>query len=122
MDQDRQKSAKNELRRERGCVCLLHAHLVFVTKYPKNIFSSEWLKDMREIFEIVCRNFEASLKEFNGEGNHVHLLVEYPPKVSISKLVNSLKGVSSRLLKQKILIFTERERYGLPVILRVAAV
>lgn len=36
----------------------------------------------------------------NGENDHVHLLVEYPPKVSISKLVNSLKGVSSRLLRK----------------------
>jgi putative transposase len=32
--------------------------------------------------------------EFDGEGDHVHLLVNYPPKVSVSSLVNSLKGVS----------------------------
>jgi putative transposase len=37
--------------------------------------------------------------ESDGEDNHVHLLVNYPPKVSISTLVNSLKGVSSRLLR-----------------------
>jgi len=35
----------------------------------------------------------------NGEGDHVHLLIDYPPKVALSKLVNSLKGASSRLLK-----------------------
>ena len=39
--------------------------------------------------------------EFEGEKDHVHLLVNYPPKVSISKLVNSLKGVSARLLRKK---------------------
>ena len=39
--------------------------------------------------------------EFDGENDHVHLLVNYPPKVSISKLVNSLKGVSSRMIRQK---------------------
>ena len=33
--------------------------------------------------------------------NHVHLLVFYPPKVRLSELVNSLKGVSSRLLKKE---------------------
>jgi putative transposase len=37
--------------------------------------------------------------EFNGEANHVHLLVNFPPKVAISKPVNSLKGVSSRRLR-----------------------
>jgi len=39
--------------------------------------------------------------EFNGEDNHVHLLVSFPPKVSVTKLVNSLKGVSSRRLRQE---------------------
>ena len=43
--------------------------------------------------------FEVELKEFNGEGDHVHLVVNYPPKYSVSALVNSLKGVSSRLLR-----------------------
>lgn len=53
------------------------------------------------IFKEVCLDFNAHLKEFNGEGDHVHLLVEYPPKVSVTKLVNSLKGVSSRLIRKK---------------------
>ncbi|STY61034.1 Transposase and inactivated derivatives [Mannheimia haemolytica] len=39
--------------------------------------------------------------EFDGEDDHVHLLVEYPPKVAISHLVNSLKGVSSRMIRKK---------------------
>ena len=33
--------------------------------------------------------------------DHVHLLVTYPPKVSVSRLVNSLKGVSSRMIRKK---------------------
>ncbi|MCF1512617.1 IS200/IS605 family transposase, partial [Streptomyces glomeratus] len=47
----------------------------------------------------VCGSFETELKEFNGESDHVHLLVHYPPKVALSKLINSLKGVSSRYLR-----------------------
>ncbi len=49
----------------------------------------------------VCGDVEAELVEFTGESNHVHLLVDYPPKVAVSKLVNSLKGVSSRRLRQE---------------------
>lgn len=49
----------------------------------------------------MCEDFEAELVEFNGENNHVHLLVNFPPKVTVSKLVNSLKGVSSRRLRQE---------------------
>jgi putative transposase len=43
----------------------------------------------------------AELREFNGETDHVHLLVHYPPKVALSRLVNSLKGVSARRLRQE---------------------
>jgi len=46
-------------------------------------------------------DFEAQLIEFDGEDDHVHLLVHYPPKVSASNLANSLKGVSSRMIRKK---------------------
>jgi putative transposase len=97
-----QKSTNlTELRRGRTCVFLMHVHLVFVTKYRKQVFSKQILADLKEIFTDVCCDFEAQLIEFEGEGDHVHLLVNYPPKVSVSKLVNSLKGVSSRLIRKK---------------------
>jgi putative transposase len=54
---------------------------------------------LKLLFEKVCDDFEATLVEFDGEEDHIHLLVNYPPKISLSSLVNSLKGVSSRKLK-----------------------
>ncbi len=54
---------------------------------------------MRGIFSTVCRDFGASLVEIDGESDHVHLPITYLPKLSVAGLVNSLKGVSSRLLK-----------------------
>ena len=92
---------ETDLRRGRHVVFNLHVHLVFVAKYRRKVFTKELLDDMRQIFESVCTDFEAQLVEFDGENDHVHLLVNYPPKVSISKLVNSLKGVSSRMIRQK---------------------
>jgi putative transposase len=89
------------LRAGRYCVFNLHVHLVFVTKYRYGVLTPEALESLGEIFKDVCRDFEAELVETNGEEDHVHLLVHYPPKVPVSKLVNSLKGVSSRLLKKK---------------------
>ena len=92
---------ETDLRRGRYVVFNLHVHLVFVTKYRQKVFTKEILDDMQQIFESVCSDFEAQLVEFDGENDHVHLLVNYPPKVSISKLVNSLKGVSSRMIRKK---------------------
>lgn len=92
---------KTEIRTGRHCVFNIHTHLVFVTKYRKAVFTTIHLDSLKIILGKVCSDFEAELIEFNGEHDHVHLLVNYPPKVAISKLVNSLKGVSSRKLRQQ---------------------
>ena len=90
-----------DIRRGRHVICNLHAHLVFVTKYRRGVFTDDMLTRCEEVMRDVCAGFEAELREFNGEADHVHLLVHYPPKVALSKLVNSLKGVSSRYLRQE---------------------
>ncbi|OKJ19427.1 IS200/IS605 family transposase [Streptomyces sp. CB01580] len=89
------------IRTGRHCAFALHAHLVFVTKYRHRVFEDVHLTRMEEVMRAVCEDFECELVEFNGEDNHVHLLVNFPPKVALSKLVNSLKGVSSRRLRQE---------------------
>jgi putative transposase len=91
----------SDLRHGRHCVSDIHVHLVFVTKYRKAVFEKKHLVTMKTIFEKVCTDFEAKLVEMDGESDHVHLLVWYPPKIPVSKLVNSLKGVSSRLMKKQ---------------------
>jgi putative transposase len=58
------------------------------------------LNDLRSVFASVCEDFESELIEMDGEDDRVHLLVNYPPKVAVSALVNSLKGVSSRCLRK----------------------
>ena len=79
----------------------MHVHLVFVTKYRRGVFRQEHLDSLHRILADVCKDFDAELIEFNGERDHVHLLINYPPKVALSALVNSLKGVSSRLLRKE---------------------
>ncbi|MEO3805593.1 IS200/IS605 family transposase [Nonomuraea sp. B1E8] len=91
----------SDIRTGRHCVFVLHAHLVFVTKFRHRVFAGEHLTRLEEIMRAVCAGFETELREFNGEDNHVHLLVDFPPKVALSKLVNSLKGVSSRRMRQE---------------------
>lgn len=92
---------ETEIRHGRHVVFNLHVHLVFVTKYRRNVFTTAILEDLKLIFASVCRDFGAELVEFDGEDDHVHLLVNYPPKVAVSNLVNSLKGVSSRMIRRK---------------------
>ena len=93
---------KNEtnIRRGRHCVFLMHVHLVFVTKYRRKIFDQDAIEKLRSYFASVCADFNVEQVEMDGERDHVHLLINYPPKLAISNLVNSLKGVSSRLLRR----------------------
>jgi len=91
----------DDIRTGRHCAFLLHAHLVFVTKYRHKVFADRHLRRMEEIMRAVCADSGTELVEFNGKTDHVHLLVNFQPKVAVSKLVNSLKGVSSRQLRQE---------------------
>ncbi|HEK2072792.1 TPA: IS200/IS605 family transposase, partial [Proteus mirabilis] len=84
----------------RHCVFLMHIHLVFVTKYRRKIFDQDAIEKLRGYFASVCADFDVERVEMDGERDHVHLLINYPPKLAISNLVNSLKGVSSRLLRR----------------------
>ena len=87
------------IRRGRTVVYTIHAHLVFTPKYRRGPFTDEILTRCEEVMRAVCADFETELVQFNGEPDHVHLLVHYPPKVSLSRLDGSLKGVSARRLR-----------------------
>lgn len=107
-------SVTDDIRRGRSCVFALHVHLVFVTKYRRGVLTAEHLDLLGDVFAAVCADFAAVLVESNGEDDHVHLLVEYPPTVQLSRLVNSLKGVSSRRLRQQFRVRTHREHLWSP--------
>lgn len=104
--------ANNDVRTGRYVVHNLHIHLVFVTKYRHGVFTEAMLDRCEEIMWEVCTDFEAELREFDGEHDHVHLLIHYPPKVALSRLVNSLKGVSSRRLRQEFEPHVRRYLWG----------
>lgn len=106
-------SAEN-LRTGRHCFFRMHVHLVFVTRYRRGVLTGEHHHFLREVFTKVCTDFGAWLNECDGEDDHVHLLVEYPPQIAISRLVNSLKGVSSRRLRQKYRVRTHGDQLWSP--------
>jgi putative transposase len=85
-----------DIRRGNHVIYHVHVHLVFVTKYRREILNDAMLTRREAIMRDVRESFGAQRREFTGEGDHVHPLVHYPPKVALSTLLNSLNGVSSR--------------------------
>ncbi|MGM0455963.1 MAG: IS200/IS605 family transposase [Cyanobacteriota bacterium] len=85
-----------QFRRGRPSVTDLKIHRVCVTKYRRPVLTQEGLVLLEKFFYTVARKMDFEILEFNGECDHIHTLIEYPPKLSVSQIVNSLKGVSSR--------------------------
>ncbi len=80
----------------------LNIHLVLVTKYRRQVITVDVLRRIHEIFDATCVKWRCTLKEFNGESDHVHLVISFPPDVPVSTLVGNLKTVSSRLKRTRI--------------------
>lgn len=76
-------------------------HLVLVTKHRRKCISPEMLVRLKEISTRIISTWEGELLEFNGESDHVHLLLSIPPKVTPSALVNNLKTVTARLIRKE---------------------
>jgi len=97
----------------------LTAHIVFVTKYRRPVINKAVMVRLKEIFAATLDKWKCQLIEFDGEADHVHLLVDYPPQVQLSKpptrlevtsrrhaavhsaLIANLKTVSSRLIRKE---------------------
>lgn len=107
---------KSELRvhKYRHAAYLMHVHIVFVTKYRKKVFGDLHLQFFKNVASVVCHNLEAELIECDGEDDHVHMMITYPPKLSISKLVNTLKASTSKRLRNEFIDL--RAHYDKPVL------
>lgn len=92
--------SKDFIHRARG-VSSLKAHLVLTPKYCRKVFDDAMLIRLEAIFKALMEKWDGSLIEFNGEVDHVHLLIQYTPQAELSKLINNLKTVSSRYLRKE---------------------
>jgi len=100
---------KNDFVSKGRSISDLKVHLVLTTKYRRSVFTKAMLDRLNIILEELLLKWDCKLVEFNGEDNHIHCLFQYHPDVELSKLVNNLKSVSSRKLRQE---FTEQiEKY-----------
>ena len=104
----------SEIYKNRHSAYNLHVHLVFITKYRKKVLADNHRQYFKEVVAEICKDFGAELKECNGEGDHVHMLIQYPPTVQLSKMVNNLKSVTSRRMRANFIDL--RAAYNKPVL------
>ena len=90
-----------ELESNNHSVFMLRYHLVFVVKYRREVIDDVISARLKEIFEYIAPGYKITLKEWNHDKDHVHILFSAHPKTEISKFINAYKAASSRLVKKE---------------------
>ena len=92
----------------------LNAHIVLVVKYRRKAINQEILNRLREIFADTLLKWDCQMLEFNGESDHIHLIIDYKPDKPLSTLIGNLKTVSSRLIRKEFPILAQKYFYNKP--------
>lgn len=95
------KNLKKTYLRKRHSVSKLHAHLVFCTKYRRPVITRRAFDHLRQSMRRTAQNLGIDLIAVESDGDHLHLMILYPPSVSLSAIVKRLKGASSRHIRQQ---------------------
>ena len=90
-----------ELDTNNHSVFSLNYHLVLVVKYRRQVFHAAMLERLHEMAVRIGQVHNVSIKEVNGEADHVHFLLRTKPNCDLSKYINALKSASSRVLKRE---------------------
>jgi len=88
-------------RKSAHCTYDIKYHLVWITKYRKPAITGKIAERTRELIRGTCKQNEVEILAGHVSKDHVHLLVSVPPHLSVSKLVQYLKGYSSRKLQME---------------------
>ena len=76
-------------------------HIVWITKYRKSVITGNIAKRTQELIRQICKNNEVDILSGHVSKDHIHLLVSAPPHLSVSKLVQYLKGNTSHKLQME---------------------
>ena len=79
----------------------LKYHVVWITKYRKPILRGEIGLRVRELIRQTCAELDVQIISGHVAVDHIHLLVSVPPKIAVSKLMQRIKGSSSRKMMQE---------------------
>ena len=89
---------KPQYRKASHCVYDLKYHIVWITKYRKPVLSREIGMRVRDLVRMICASLDVEIVKGSVSRDHGHLLVSAPPTLSVSRLVQRLKGLTSRKL------------------------
>ncbi|WKB36180.1 IS200/IS605 family transposase [Terrilactibacillus sp. S3-3] len=90
-----------DFNKNRHALYKLTYHLVVITKYRHPCITETMMKRLKEITNELFKKWDCQLIEMNSEADHIHLLFDAPPQIQLSKVINSYKTVTSRLIRKE---------------------
>jgi putative transposase len=105
-------SVQYELQSGSHSVHQLQYHIVWCVKFRRTVITREVGDRLSEILKELCDKADVELLATQNEDDHVYIVVRMKPNQQISKLVNSLKGVTARRLFQEFKWLNNRLRGG----------
>jgi len=90
-----------DYRRGSHSVFQIHLHIVWCTKYMDRVLGKDIGERLRELCRQICSDMSVEILSGVVAVDHVHVLVSIPPQVSVSKLIQKLKGKSSYKLQRE---------------------
>jgi putative transposase len=90
-----------EYRHGTHSVFRLHVHLVWIMKYRKPVMKGDCAARLRDLTRQICSDMGVEIVSGMIRPDHVHMLVSMPPQVSVSKLVQKVKGKTSYKLQRE---------------------
>jgi putative transposase len=92
---------KNGIRHNWHSVTSLKVQFVITTKYREKLFRFNIKESAFEIINNICTKYDIQLLGSSIEPEHIHLVLEYPPSLSVSRMANLIKGILSHELRKK---------------------
>ena len=104
---------KKQLNSNNNAVFSLKYHLIINVKYRKNVFDNLQLLDRcKEIISETIKENEVELLNIECGNDHVHILISTKPTTNLTKLMNVIKGRSSRILRKEFAIYLQDKLWG----------
>ena len=82
-------------------LCVIENSIVFAPKFRRKIIYRELRQDIANILSTLCKRREIHIVEAEVCPDHIHMLVEIPPKISVSEFVGYLKGKSTLMIFER---------------------
>jgi putative transposase len=95
------RSMEKGMRKGSHTVTRLTCHIVWVSKYRYHVLKGDIQKRCRELIIQICDVEEVKILKGVVSKDHVHIHIEYPPRIALSQLVKRMKGRTSRLLQKE---------------------